>query len=398
MDPTSLERVTRELALRKRLQEALLVFSRGVSARLNLGTALEGLAREVNGLFGTARTSIWLHNRRAHSLALAGSSDPRHDAAQETISTSDESPIARGLRQDSVQVTGSGANRTVVAPLRGWRRALGTVVIDGEARQVSDEQLVELSMDLARQLSVAVESVIALEELIRQQARLVQSEKLASLGQFIAGVAHEMNNPLQSVLGHVELMIQSSGHGEQRGELQRIYNDADRAAKIVHNLLVFGGSQRAIRTPVDVDALVSRVIELREAAMPKTGVRLRHTSSARQIEVFGDPELLQQALLNIVLNAEQAIADGGHSGHVTIASAMREDRAVITIDDNGPGIKADVLPRIFDPFFTTKEVGRGTGLGLAIVYGIVQEHGGSVQASAAPGGGARFTIELPAVV
>ena len=397
MDTTLLERVTRELALRKRLQEALLVFSRGLSARLTLDTALQTLAREVNGLFGTERTSVWLHDRRTHSLTLAGSSNPRQDTSQERISTDDDSPIARGLRQEGVQVTESDSSRMLVAPLRGWRRALGTLVIDGRAREVDDEQIVELSMDLARQLSIAVEGVVVLDELIRQQARLLQSEKLASLGQFIAGIAHEMNNPLQSVLGHLELMIESKQHAPHRAELRRIYHDADRAAKIVNNLLVFGGSQRATRIPVDVDRLIGRVIAIRESALPKTHVEIIRKGKASLPDVPGDPDLLQQALLNVIINAEQALAEQGKGGRVTVTTAAKNGRVVITVDDTGPGIAPDVLPRIFDPFFTTKEVGKGTGLGLAIVYGIVHEHGGTIQASAATAGGARFTIDLPAV-
>ena len=395
MDTPILDRVTRELALRKRLQEALLVFSRGVSARLALDTGLEALAREVNELFGADRTSVWLHDRRTHLLSLTGSSDSRHDAGQERIPTSEDSPIARGLRQDGVQVTGTGASRLLVAPLRGWRRALGTLVIDGPPRHVNDEQLVELSTDLARQLSIAVEGVVVLDELIRQQARLLQSEKLASLGQFIAGIAHEMNNPLQSVLGHLELMIESKEPTPHRAELKRIYHDADRAAKIVNNLLVFGGSRRATRKPVDVDALVAGVIAMREAALPKSGVQIVSNGEPSSLSVAGDAELLQQALLNVVINAEQAIADSGRAGRVTIAASAQNGRAIITVEDDGPGIAGDVLPRIFDPFFTTKEVGKGTGLGLAIVYAIVQEHGGSIQASTRTHGGARFTIDLP---
>ena len=397
MDTSLLERVTRELALRKRLQEALLLFSRGVSARLALDTGLEALAREVNDLFGADRTSIWLHDRRTQSLGLSGSSDSRIDTAQERIPTTDDSPIARGLRQEGVQVTGSGASRLLVAPLRGWRRALGTIVIDGPPRNVDDEQMVELSTDLARQLSIAVEGVVVLDELIRQQARLLQSEKFASLGHFIAGIAHEMNNPLQSVLGHLELMIESKEHAADSANLKRIYLDAQRAAKIVSNLLVFGGSRRATREAVDVDALVGEVIAIRGAALPKSGVEIVRGGDARSdLRVAGDAELLQQALLNIVINAEQAIvAEAGASGRVTITPATQNGRVVITVDDTGPGIAPDVLPRIFDPFFTTKEVGKGTGLGLAIVYGIVQEHGGTIQASAGPHRGARFAIDLP---
>jgi signal transduction histidine kinase len=393
---TTLDRATRELALRKRMQEALLMFSRGVSARLALESGLEDLSREINELFGADRTSVWLHDRRSHSLKLAGSSDARHDAAQEKISTADDSPVARGLRQDGAQVTGSGAARMLVAPLRGWRRALGTLVIDGQARHIDDEQLVELTTDFARQLSIAIEGVVVLEELIRQQVRLLQTEKLASLGQFIAGIAHEMNNPLQSVLGHLELMIRSKDHAPHRAELKRIYHDADRAAKVVNDLLVFGGSRRVVRKAVDVEALIGHVIAIREAALTKSNIEIVKQVDGELPDASGDAELLQQALLNIVLNAEQAIAEARYSGRVTINASAQDGRVLINVDDNGPGIAAEVLPKIFDPFFTTKDVGKGTGLGLAIVYGIIHEHGGSVHASSNPDGGARFTIELPA--
>ncbi len=396
METPSLERVTRELVLRKRLQEALLVFSRAVSARLDVGAALEALSREINALFGAERTSIWLHDRRTHTLSLAASSDPRQDASHETIPTADDNPIARGLRQEGVQITGSGAARMLVAPLRGWRRALGTLVIDGRAREVDKEQLIELSMDLARQLSIAIESVVVLDELIRQQARLVQSEKLASLGQFVAGIAHEMNNPLQSVLGHLELMMESKEHASHATELRRLFNDADRAAKIVSNLLVFGGSQRTARRPVNVVQLIDRVVSIRSSALPKTNVEILRTGEAAVPDVLGDEDLLQQALLNVVINGEQAASGTERNGKVTVGASAANGRVVITVDDAGPGIPPDVLPKIFDPFFTTKDVGKGTGLGLAIVYGIVQEHGGTIQAGPAPGGGARFTIDLPA--
>lgn len=509
MDPSLLERVTRELALRKRLQEALLAFSKGVSAQLSVGTALETLAAEVNELFGAASTSIWLHDRRTHALILAGSSDSRRSAITESIPTADDSAIARGLRQESVQVTGAGARRVLVAPLRGWRRALGTLVIEGQAREVDDEAVVELSADLARQLSIAVESVVVLEELIRQRriledtfdsladmvlvtdaehrvvqindalvlrvgmartdllgrpaddvvgkpiaewaaahevtgsgstrefrgerladaiaatvtalvsgpgapagrvlvlrditeqhelrARLSQSEKLASLGQFIAGIAHEMNNPLQSVLGHLELMMESPEQAAHRAALRRIYFDAERVAKIVNNLLVFGGSQRASRKPVDVDGLIARVIEIRRSALTKTYVPIFRAGGESLPDVLGDVELLQRALLNVVLNAEQAIAESGNPGDITITSAAEAGCVTITVEDTGPGIPPEVLSRIFDPFFTTKEVGKGTGLGLAIAFGILHEHGGSIEATSGPAG-ARFTIILPAAL
>jgi PAS domain S-box-containing protein len=509
MDTPALERISRELLQRKRLQEALLVFSRGVSARLSLETGLEALVSEINSLFGAKRTSIWLHDRRGRYLTLAASSDPRDTGTAERIPTADDSPIARGMRHDAVLVEGAGASRAVIAPLRGWRRALGTIVIEGDARELDDELLMELSMDLARQLSTAVESIVVLDELIRQhrlladtfdsladmvlvadanqravqvnstlaeragvprtelvdrpidevvgeaiaswatgqlpssreaatrefsgeplaetiaatatpliaqaggpggrvlvlrditeqvrlRARLAQSEKLASLGQFIAGIAHEMNNPLQSVLGHLELMIDIGDHdASHKTDLRRIYHDADRAAKVVRNLLVFAGSHRAARRRINVQKLVSRVIAIRESSFQRPNVTIDFEGDD-ELEIVGDGGLLQQALLNIVINAEQAIAGAGGEGRILITAVARAPHVVITIEDSGPGIAPEVLPQIFDPFFTTKEVGEGTGLGLAIVYGVMQEHGGQIHAGPSRLGGAQFTIQLPA--
>ena len=508
MDSPVVERIGRELALRKRLQEALLVFSRGVSARLSLNTGLAALVEEVNTIFAARRTSVWLHERRDRLLMLAASSDPRDAVDHERIPITDDSPIPSALKQESAIVSGSGPGRVIVVPLRGWRRALGALVVEGEARALNDELLVELSMDLARQLSTAMERVIVLEELIRQQriladtfdslsdmvlvtdaqhrpvqvnsvladragvpnselmqrslrdivgdriaewasaqnvdarevvtrdfsgeplaqtitatatplvsqsggpagrvlvlrdmteqarmrAKLAQTEKLASLGQFIAGIAHEMNNPLQSVLGHLELIIDHGGKDLPRNELRRIYHDADRASKVVHNLLVFAGNQRGTHQRLHVGTLLARAIAARQSAFDRPEVEIVR-EGASDLEIIGDAALLEQALLNVLINAEQAIAETKRAGRIVVRTTSANSRVIITIEDTGPGISRDVLPRIFDPFFTTKEVGRGTGLGLAIVYGILQEHGGSISAGASPLGGALFTLQLPA--
>ena len=401
MESRDLERLTRELSLRKRLQETLLVFSRSVSARLSLETALESLAVEMTALFGVRRTSIWLHEREARTLRLAASSDPRESTGAFRVPTEDDSPVARGLRVDAPEVSGSGDAQSLIMSLRGWRRALGTLVVEGEPREVERSLFVDLSGDLARQLSVALERVLVLEERIRDaeeqgqlRHRLAQAEKLASLGQFVAGIAHEMNNPLQGVLGHLELMMLAQQDASTRADLQRIYGDADRAAKIVHNLLVFTGTQRSARRPVDVDELVQRSIAIREAGRRKGRVEIVYRRSPDLPRVLGDAALLQQALLNVLINAEQAIASSAEAGQITARTRNGGNIVAIEIEDSGPGIDSAVLPRIFEPFFTTKEVGQGTGLGLAITYGIVQEHGGSITAVSSPRGAA-FTIELP---
>jgi two-component system, NtrC family, sensor kinase len=211
----------------------------------------------------------------------------------------------------------------------------------------------------------------------------------------VAGIAHELNNPLQGVLGHLELMRATGAFPKAvRRDVQTIYREADRAAKIVRNLLVFAGSRRLVRKRVSVNAALARVFALRASALRAENIELVHDKTDNLPRVKADPLMLQQALLNIVLNAEQAI---GMNGRIETRKALLENppRILVEIRDTGPGLRPDVLPRIFEPFYTTKEVGKGTGLGLAIAYGIIQEHGGQISAANHPDGGAVFSVHLP---
>lgn len=403
MTAPDLERLTRELAVRKRLQQGLLVFSRAVSAKTPLPTALESLAGEVSAIFGTRRVSIWLYDRRAQLLTLSASSDPREQPGT-AVQSDEDSPLTQALRAEGPEMVRDTNGSYLVAPLRAWRRVLGTLAIDGPSTAIPEDLFVELSGDLARQLSVAVENLLVLEEIIRRhgdfeqiRAQLAQAQKLASLGQFVAYVAHEMKNPLQGVLGHTELLMTSFDRDSpHRSALQRIYNDGERAAKMVQDLLVFGGKPRVSKKPVDISQLLAETIAIREATPHRPTVDYVVRGCADLPRVIGDPALLQQALLNICVNAEHAIAEHKGAGEIIITGRADRGLLILDIDDNGPGISPDLLAHLFDPFFTTKEVGKGTGLGLAITFGIVHEHGGTIAAGAAPSGGARFTIRLPA--
>ena len=514
--------------LQREVREMLLSFSNSVSSALNLAAGLDALSREANDLFDSTRTSVWLHERRPRQLVMTASSD-RTVARDVRVSTDDpRSPAARGLRRPGAELLPTSADDradwspVIVVPLRGRRRALGTVVFEGiKTEGYGGSSLLDYADELGRQLSSALENVQLLEEVIRsrrelentfnwiadlvavcdrrlcvvhvnrafasrvgfsredtldrpltqllgaeigqwitqldllsasgspnpvtreihdpvlkgtfsitlttlvnqdgeptggvmvarditEQARLeveratlrerlVQSEKLAALGQFVAGIAHELNNPLQGVLGHIELL---NAIGVMPRELQRefrtVSREAERAARIVRNLLVFAGSRRLNRRRLSLNAVISRALALRTEACRSAGIGVARNYDARLPRLHGDPLLLQQAFLNILINAEHAVADNG-KGRIEISTSLDSARrtAVIQIRDTGKGIPADVLPRIFDPFYTTKDVGQGTGLGLTITYGIIQEHGGQILAASQPTGGAVFTIELP---
>src|SRR3954468_24790081 len=251
------------------------------------------------------------------------------------------------------------------------------------------------SVIVARDLTPQTRLEVEREEL---RKRLTQSEKLAALGEFVAGIAHELNNPLQGVLGHLELMRVTGAFPKQlRREVQVIYREADRAAKIVRNLLVFAGSRRLTLRSVSLNAVLQKVLSLRTPAHRAAGIEVVRHYDDKLPRVKSDPLLLHQVFLNMVMNAEHAIAATGKGGRIEIATAVAPTghRIVVTVRDTGVGIPEDTLSRIFEPFYTTKEVGKGTGLGLAITYGIVQEHGGQIIAANHPEGGAVFTVELP---
>jgi two-component system NtrC family sensor kinase len=264
----------------------------------------------------------------------------------------------------------------------------GTDLLDPERERVGS---VIVARDLTPQTKLEAE-----REALRQ--RLTQTEKLAALGQFVAGIAHELNNPLQGVLGHLELLRVTGAFPKQlRREVQTIYREADRAAKIVRNLLVFAGSRRVPHRRVSLNAVIQKVVALRAPALRGADIELVRHYDEKLPRVQSDPLLLHQVFLNMVMNAEHAIAATGGGGRIEITTAVAEARKVIaaTVRDTGSGFPPDVLSRIFEPFYTTKEVGKGTGLGLAIAYGIVQDHGGQIIAANHPDGGAILTVELP---
>ena len=508
----------------------------GGLASLNLAGSVGRFCEGANRLFEARRTSVWLYDRTTRQLLLHASSDPGRpteetvdamagEIAKETAVPGNAAPPPTSAARAAVLTSSEPAAASRISvPLRGCRRALGTMIFEGVvSRRGGEHDLLNRATDLGRQLASAIENTQLLDDLIRSRRelentfdsiahlvvvvdrdgrivrandafasrvkrtraalvnrplvdclsaelvawlteleeagprrpgqaaaarefndpvlngpfmvtvtdllnhdreragrvivardltpqsrleaereelreRLTQSDKLAALGQFVAGIAHELNNPLQGVLGHLELLRVTGAFPKHlRREVQTIHREADRAARIVRNLLVFAGSRRLARRRVSLNAVLHKITALRQDACRAQQIELVRHYNEKLPRVQSDPLLLHQVFLNMVMNAEQAISATGKPGRIEIRTTISAagDQIVATVRDTGKGIPPDSLTRIFEPFYSTKEVGKGTGLGLAIAYGIVQEHGGQIAAANHPDGGAIFTVELP---
>jgi PAS domain S-box-containing protein len=274
-----------------------------------------------------------------------------------------------------------------------WRGTLVRCRRDGSAFLTSCT-VTALADDAGRLTQlVAVERDITRETELRDQ--LIHSERLAAAGQLVSGVAHELNNPLQSVVGFTELVLEGERRQDARADLERVLAEAHRAARIVRNLLAFVRRSSAERAPAGLNDLVRDAVALRSYELGVANIVVHTAYAADLPAVRVDREEIQQVLLNLLLNAEHALKTGGGRGELRVRTLLHEDGVAIEIHDTGPGVPASVAGRIFEPFFSTKEVGQGTGLGLSIALGIVKAHGGSLTL-ATEAQGACFRLTLPA--
>jgi two-component system NtrC family sensor kinase len=233
------------------------------------------------------------------------------------------------------------------------------------------------------------------EDLKNTQAQLIQSEKLSAVGEFVAGVAHELNNPLATVMGFSELLKDNDPDCKNRRYLDMIFKSAQRCQKIVQSLLSFSRRHQPERKPMPVNSMVEAVLDMLNYQLRTNNIEVVTQLDPTLPLVLADGHQIQQVLLNVINNARQAIESHKSGGQIRIQTVTVGEHVQVVIRDNGPGIAPENLRKIFDPFFTTKQVGQGTGLGLSLCYGIIKEHGGKITPSSAPGEGATFTIELP---
>ena len=239
---------------------------------------------------------------------------------------------------------------------------------------------------------ISVRDVTTEKKLERQ---IIQSERLAAMGQMIGGFAHELNNPLTSILGMAELLQDSAVSEGAHKQVTILQQQARRAAEIVQNLQYFARPPAPGRSQVDLNELVQRILQMQAYPLRKSNIAVDFTAEPTFPLVEADPNQLMQVFLNLLLNAEQAIREVGDKGTIRIRLGRNADAVWIVFEDDGPGIAAENLAHIFDPFFTTKRPGRGTGLGLSICKTVLREHGGNIEVASAAGGGAAFTITLP---
>jgi PAS domain S-box-containing protein len=229
----------------------------------------------------------------------------------------------------------------------------------------------------------------------QQRERLMMTDRLASLGELAAGTAHELNNPLTSIMGFSQLLMERDVPEDIREDVKLINSEAQRAANVTKNLLTFARKHAAVKQPNGINSIIEDVLELRAHAQETNGIEVERRLARYLPEVMVDYFQMQQVFLNIIINAEFFMTETHNGGTLTVVTKRKNGTVLISIADDGPGILPENLARIFDPFFTTKEPGKGTGLGLSICHGIVTEHGGEIYVRSQLGKGTTVFVELP---
>ena len=229
----------------------------------------------------------------------------------------------------------------------------------------------------------------------KRQSQVMEASRLVSIGEMAAGIAHEINNPLAAVMGFAQLAMRRNVDESVQKDLDKILTQAKRASKIIANLQSFARRYKPAMEPVHVVDILEKVLDFRSYEMQVSNIELVKNIESRVPLIMGDEHQLDQAFLNLVVNAEQAMTEARGGGTLTIDVRRVDDMLRISISDDGPGIAEENILKIFDPFFTTREVGQGTGLGLSICYGIISEHDGTITVDSRPDEGAAFIVDLP---
>jgi signal transduction histidine kinase len=232
-------------------------------------------------------------------------------------------------------------------------------------------------------------------ELTETQQKLIQAEKLSSLGRLVAGIAHDLKNILASVSGYAQLLKTPSSDERRNTYIERLNETTAMCTRMVRDLLSFARQEQIAAEPTSIGALLSAATDIVATPAREAGVEIVHEETPGLPQVMLDPTQMARVLTNLMTNAVQAMEEAPGPRRLTIRTAAEPDAVRISIEDTGPGIPKEIIGKIFDPFFTTKEKGKGTGLGLSLCQGIVAAHGGEINVESSPGRGTRFTLRLP---
>jgi PAS domain S-box-containing protein len=417
LDVTEKRRTEDEMRRRNRELNALNAMAVVATQSFDLDEILNLTLRQVVSLFGAESGAVYLSDSDAPTYRRRAAWGPRSRdksrpaeisfaqgfgdlvmRSRAEVITAEYLPHLTGSVADFIRSDSDGSWIWVL--FWGKDSPIGMMGLRSQAEYEYSSGEENLMVAISRQLATTIEKVRlyeetckAYEDLRRTQEQLLQSEKMSAVGQLIAGVAHELNNPLTAILGYAQL-LESEGLNERAQDyVGKMFKQAQRTHRVVQNLLSFARQRKPERSEVDIRKVLEETLTLRDYDLKINKIVVEKDLGTEPALVVADPHQLEQVFLNIINNAVDAVLEAGGSGKLKIR-IYRDQGAVCTqFADDGPGIKDP--KRIFDPFYTTKNVGKGTGLGLSICYGIVKEHGGDITAHNAAEGGAVIEVRLP---
>ena len=419
LDITERKRAEQEIQRRNRELMVLNSIGQSLIESLDLSDALHRALRQISELFGLELGSVYLLDEGKGVLRRIAAVGHRSEYARGFPPTVVQPELLRHVRSAHATIVAAQAlplpevfrdlrqkeSLVVAHVLMLWSkdRIIGCLLLGSRVQRELAPAELNLLAAVGTQISSTIERSLlyeearqALENLRRAQEQLLQSEKMAAVGQLISGVAHELNNPLTAILGYSQLLSSSGQVGPQASEyVDKLQKQTQRTHRIVQNLLSFARQHRPERLLVQVNQVVEDTLALRDYDLRVNNIRVHLELSPDLPEIAADPHQLQQVFLNIVNNAADAILERASAGDIWVRTTLEGDQLRIEFSDSGPGVQDP--SRVFDPFYTTKPVGKGTGLGLSICYGIITEHGGGIRVKngLGSGRGATFTIELP---
>ncbi|MDC4204519.1 MAG: GAF domain-containing protein [Candidatus Manganitrophus sp.] len=424
----ALERIQLQKSHLRREKEALALFqlSQATTSSLSIDTVVKIILNHVAGITESEAVWIMLYNpiqRLLEVVAARGFSDqislksltlrPGQGVLGEVFEK-EKSIFVPDVRKDHRLVyrdetERSGITSMIGIPLMVKGKAIGVIGLfcpkSVEAGRIQQERL-DFLTTIASQVAIAIDNVKLYQdleqkvtELRRLQGQLIQTEKLSAIGELVSGVAHEINNPLTSVVGFTQLLLETTENPRDREFLEKIFSEAMSCSEIIRNLLTFARRHPAEKSYNNINDIIRKALELKRYQLETDGVEIIENLSDSIPPIWVDPHQMQQVFFNIIHNAHQALLEKKKLStsplRLTIASESRNGLVSISFHDTGQGILPDVLPKVFEPFFTTKEVGVGTGLGLSISYGIVKEHGGEILIENLFGEGVTFIVTFP---